>query len=79
MGKYLYESHMGGVYTSDQPLPWDSLYCEMCGDSDWELGFANNRKEARKLLMEHDYIEEYIRKFLDEEFPKKARKRQKKT
>ena len=79
MGKYLYENHMGGVYTSDHSLPWDSLYCETCGDSDWELGFANNRKEARKLLKAQDYTEEYIREFLDKEFPKKAKERKKKT
>lgn len=36
--KYLYESHLGGLYTSDEPFDRDSLYCEQCGDSDWYLG-----------------------------------------
>lgn len=36
--KYLYESHMGGLYTSDEYLDDDYLYCEECGDYDWLIG-----------------------------------------
>ena len=32
---YIYECHMGGLYTSDEPLDYEDLYCEECGDSDW--------------------------------------------
>ena len=31
---YIYESHMGGLYTSYEPLDYEDLYCEECGDSD---------------------------------------------
>lgn len=37
---YVYESHMGGLFTSDEPLEWNDLYCEECGDSDQEIGFV---------------------------------------
>lgn len=35
---YVYESHLGGLYTSDWPLEHEFLYCEQCGDYDWEYG-----------------------------------------
>ena len=35
---YLYQGHMGGLYTSDYYIDPDELYCESCGDSDWLLG-----------------------------------------
>lgn len=35
---YLYESHLGGLYTSDEQIDFDDLYCEECGGSDWEVG-----------------------------------------
>lgn len=36
--KYLYDSHMGGLYTSDEELDYDYLYCETCGDRDMLIG-----------------------------------------
>ena len=39
---YLYRSHMGGLYATDEPLSWESLYCEECGDSDDEMGFVED-------------------------------------
>lgn len=38
MSVYVYESHLGGLYTSDDYIPYDELYCEQCGDSDYEIG-----------------------------------------
>lgn len=32
--RYLYEYHMGGLYTTDRYLDFDDLYCETCGDTD---------------------------------------------
>lgn len=41
---YVYESHMGGLYTSNEEIPFEDLLCEECGDSD---GFVTNfDKEA---------------------------------
>lgn len=34
---YLYESHLGGYYTSEDEIPYEDLYCETCGDSDQYL------------------------------------------
>lgn len=47
---YIYESHMGGLYTLDEQADFDFLYCEECGDSDWEIGYAETREEAWALL-----------------------------
>ena len=70
MDKYIYESHMGGLYTSEYLLPWDYLYCETCGDSYWEIGLATNREEAKRMIEDRDmYSDEYIKQFLDDEFP----------
>ena len=70
MDKYIYESHMGGLYTSEYLLPCDYLYCETCGDSAWEIGLATNREEAKRMIEDRDmYSDEYIKQFLDDEFP----------
>lgn len=29
---YLYESHLGGYYISEDEIPYEDLYCETCGD-----------------------------------------------
>lgn len=31
---YLYENHLGVIYTSDEVIDEEELYCEVCGDSD---------------------------------------------
>lgn len=31
---YIYESHLGGLYISDEELSLDETYCETCGDCD---------------------------------------------
>ena len=48
--KYLYESHIGGLYTSDKPLGRDSLYCSTCGDSDWLIGTFETIKDFWALI-----------------------------
>lgn len=50
MGQYIYQGHMGGLYCTDESQDWESLYCEQCGDSDWELGYAETMEDAWKLL-----------------------------
>lgn len=71
---YIYEGHMGGLYTSDEPLDYEDLYCEQCGDSDWLVGYADTREEAWNLLKDDtdtdidgsggwDY--EYVQAFID--------------
>jgi hypothetical protein len=67
---YIYESHVGSLYASEELYDYDYLYCETCGDNDRCLGFAENREEAL-FLFGDDYNEDYVNKFLDEYFPKK--------
>ena len=50
MGQYIYQGHMGGLYCTDESQDWDDLYCEQCGDSDWELGYADSLEKAWELL-----------------------------
>lgn len=36
--KYLYDSHIGGLYTSDKELSFETRYCKICGDFDCLIG-----------------------------------------
>lgn len=70
---YIYEGHMGGLYTSIEELDPEFLYCETCGDSDWLLGEADTREEAWEILKDITDIDgsggwdyNYVQAFLDE-------------
>lgn len=64
----------GSLYTSDEYLDYENLYCEQCGDSDSFIGQANTKEEATMLLMpitDSDYCgwnKEYIEEFVNENF-----------
>ena len=71
MSMFIYESHMGGLYTSSEELDWDRLYCETCGDYDWLIGEADTKEEAWELLKDDTDINgsggwdyNYIQNFL---------------
>lgn len=69
-GKYIYQSHLGCLYTSNRHLSYDECHCEECGDCDWELGYAETRERARELVTAEDlYRDEFIEYWLDREFP----------
>ena len=53
---YLYENHLGGLYTTTDLLDFDSLYCEQCGDSDSCLGSFSTLAEFWKLISENECI-----------------------
>lgn len=53
---YLYESHLGGFYSVDEPQDSDDLYCEQCGDSDWELGEYETLQDAWDILKDKTSI-----------------------
>lgn len=72
---YIYMSHMGGLFTSNNPLSYKDLYCETCGDSDDLIGYAETKEEAWKLLEYETDINgsggldyDYVMKFIDEMF-----------
>ena len=52
MKKYLYQSHLGGCYWSNDKIDNEDLYCEECGDYDEYLGEASNIEEAKALIDE---------------------------
>lgn len=48
--KYLYESHLGDIFITDDKLDHHSLYCKQCGDSDWFLGSFETVKDFWNLV-----------------------------
>ena len=68
---YIYESHMGSLFVSDDILDYEQTYCETCGDSDFLLGYAETKVEAWNLLKDNTDINssggwnyEYVQEFL---------------
>lgn len=68
---YIYESHMGSLFVSDDILDYEQTYCETCGDSDFLLGYAETKEEAWNLLKDNtdinssgDWNYEYVQEFL---------------
>ena len=68
---YIYEDHLGGLYTSDRALSYEERHCEQCGDTDWLVGYATTKEEAWNLLKgdtdidgcggwNYDYIQAFI-------------------
>ena len=57
MGAYVYESHLGGLYTSDDYIPSDELYCEQCGDSDYEIGQFDTFEEFLRYYADNIYVD----------------------
>ena len=53
---FIYEGHMGSLYTSVEALDYDDLYCEQCGDSDHLIGYAETKEEAWTLLKDDTNI-----------------------
>lgn len=61
---YIYESHMGGYYAADEPLSFDVLYCDTCGEHDALIGVydPNNEYDAEafaKYLLDEEYYSAY--------------------
>ena len=57
MSVYVYESHLGGLYTSDDYIPYDELYCEQCGDSDYEIGLFDTFEEFLRYYADNIYVD----------------------
>lgn len=69
---YIYEGHMGSLYTSDELLDYNDLYCEQCGDSDNLIGYADTKEEAWALLKDDTDINgsggwdyNYVKNFIE--------------
>ena len=69
---YIYESHMGNLFVSDDILDHEQTYCETCGDSDYLIRYAETREEAWNLLKDdtningsggwnYDYVQEFLK------------------
>ena len=69
--RYLYESHLGGHYSSETEYDYDDLYCEDCGDSDTLIGTFTDEKSLRGLLK--SLQKSYVDKIVEQEFPKASK------
>lgn len=69
---YIYESHIGGLFVSDEVLGYKQTYYEICGDYDWPIGYAETREEAWNLLKgdtningsggyDYGYVQEFLK------------------
>lgn len=76
---YIYEGHLGSLYTSDRYLDYEELHCECCGDSDWLIGYAATKEEAWDLLKDetdingsggwgYDYVMEFLNDNWEDDF-----------
>lgn len=57
MSVYVYENHLGGLYTSDDYIPYDELYCEQCSDSDYEIGSFDTFEEFLRYYADNIYVD----------------------
>lgn len=65
---WFYIGHLdGGIYATDEQQDFADLYCETCGDSDWEIGEFNSANEFIKFMAETDdvFLEGYEKGYLD--------------
>lgn len=58
MGVWVYELHMGGLSAYDEPVPDEDLYCEQCGDSDWELGEFDTLTDFLRYYADNIYVDD---------------------
>jgi hypothetical protein len=73
---YIYESHLGGFYASDEVIDPETLYCETCGDSDDLLGEFETAEDFIKAIAhqgidvdgEGGWNPNYIIEFIQEAF-----------
>lgn len=64
---YIYENHINGdLYISPNKLHLN--VCNICGDIDKLIGYAETKEEVLKLFNENDWHMEYIYQFLDKYF-----------
>lgn len=66
--KYLYESHLGGVYIDNYILSEDDLYCDSCGDGDLFLGGFDTVSDLWNLLKGGYYTLQYLYPIIVNEF-----------
>lgn len=70
---YIYESHLGGIYTTDYELDYETLYCEQCGDSDQLIGTIGTVGELLTVISDmvayRSYPTEYIQEEINERYP----------
>ena len=65
---FIYESHMGGcLFSAEEELDWEELYCEECGDSDRLIGEYDDPYQFFEDCKE-EYDPVYLMRFIEEYF-----------
>lgn len=76
---FVYEGHLGSLYTSDYEEDLDDLYCDECGDYDWLVGEFKTAKDflasyANEIYTEKnsggwslDYVFESVLRYFDDQ------------
>ena len=54
MRHYLYQSHLGGSYISEESYTSDDLYCETCNDADDRIGFFDDMEDLEQLVADYN-------------------------
>ena len=47
---YIYESHMGGLYSANKKLSTEELHCDGCGDFDWFVYEVNDNTPIEEVV-----------------------------
>lgn len=64
---WFYIGHLNGnIYATDEQQDFADLYCEVCGDSDWEIGEFESGEELKEYILVDDFFGEYEESYLDE-------------
>lgn len=58
MSAWVYELHMGGLFASSEPISDEYLYCEQCGDSDWEVGEFETLADFLRYWADNIYVDD---------------------
>ena len=64
MTYYVYASHMGGLYTTEEEQSHEDLYCDTCADSDQFVGQISNKQDVADFFagLEDWYDKDYVKK-----------------
>ena len=66
--KYIYNDHLGGTYISDRRLDDEELYCESCGDTDYEM-FNYDEKNKKSVVEAIEFVLGYYTEVCGFPFP----------
>ena len=70
---HAYESHLTGVYFTEEYDETCLETCEQCGDSDWYVGEISSEDDIREFMIEEGYRDYYIEEIVEEYYKERER------